>query len=95
MVTNPTWEMVISSVINQPTSAIAELTTIIKIRKYRKFHEGYHFIPMAMEVHCALGHDVDCFIKECVHLFHDRQLKGHLSLSFCIQFFKQRVSVTL
>jgi hypothetical protein len=26
------------------------------------------------------------FIKECAHLFHDRQPRGHLSLSFCNQF---------
>jgi hypothetical protein len=25
---------------------------------------------------------------------HDRRSKGHLSLSFCIQFFKQRFSIT-
>jgi hypothetical protein len=38
---------------------------------------------MAMEVHSALRHIMDYFI-ECVHLFHDRWLRGHLSLSFCI-----------
>jgi hypothetical protein len=27
--------------------------------------------------------------------FHDKQLRGHLSLSFCIQFFKQHVSTAL
>jgi hypothetical protein len=50
---------------------------------------------MAMEVHGALGDDMDRFIKECVHLFHDRQSGGHLSLSLCIQFFKQVVSIAL
>jgi len=50
-----------------------------------------HFIPMAMEVHNA--QNMDCFIMECVHLFHDRQLGSHLSLSFCIQFFRQCVNV--
>ncbi len=33
--------------------------------------------------------DMDRFIRECACLFHDRQLGGHLSLFFCIQFFKQ------
>jgi hypothetical protein len=43
---------------------------------------------MAMEVHATLGCDMDHFIRECVRLFHDRWSRGHLSLSFCIQFFK-------
>jgi hypothetical protein len=34
--------------------------------------EGHHFIPMAMEVHGAPRCDMDRFIKECVHLFHNR-----------------------
>jgi hypothetical protein len=38
---------------------------------------------------------MDCFIKKCAHLFHDRRLGGHLYLFFCIQFFKQRVSISL
>jgi len=37
---------------------------------------------MAMEVHGALGHDIDCFIGECACFFHDRRSGGHLSLSF-------------
>jgi hypothetical protein len=49
-------------------------------------------MPMAMEVHDAPGHDMDRFIRECVRLFHDKQLRDHLSLSFCIQFFKQHVN---
>ncbi len=48
-----------------------------------------------MEVHDTLGCDMDCFIRECDRFFHDRQLGGHLSLSFCIQFFKQRVNIAL
>ncbi len=48
---------------------------------------------MAMEVHGAPEHDMDCFIREYAHLFHDRQSRGHLSLSFCIQFFKQCVNI--
>jgi hypothetical protein len=48
---------------------------------------------MAMEVHGASGCDMDHFIKECVRLFHDRRSIGHLFLSFCIQFFKQFVSI--
>jgi hypothetical protein len=49
---------------------------------------------MAMEMHDKIGHDMNRFIKECAHLLHNRQLKGHLPLSFCIQFFKQCVNIT-
>jgi hypothetical protein len=48
-----------------------------------------------MEVHGVPGRDMDHFIKECACFFHDRQSGGHLSLSFCIQFFRQRVSIAL
>jgi len=50
---------------------------------------------MAMEVHGTSGHDMDHFIKECAHLFHDKQSKRHLSLSFCIQFLKHHVSIVV
>jgi hypothetical protein len=66
------WEMMASSVINQPTGAVVELSAIVKIHKYRWFHEGHHFIPMVMEVHGTFGHDMDHFIRECACLFHDR-----------------------
>ncbi len=46
-----------------------------------------------MEVHGALGHDMDHFIRECARLFHDRILEGHLSLFFRIQFLKQHVNI--
>jgi hypothetical protein len=72
MVINPTQEIVVLNVISQPTCAIVKLGTIIKIRKYKGFHEGHHFIPRAMEVHGAFRHNIDHFIKECVHLFHNR-----------------------
>ncbi len=48
---------------------------------------------MAMEVHDAHGCNMDCFIKECAHLFHNRESNIHLSLSFCIQFFRQYISI--
>jgi hypothetical protein len=70
-----------------------KLSVIVEIRKYRRLQKGYHFILMAMEVHSTPGCDMDHFIKECVGLFHDRQSKGHLSLSFHIQFFKQHVNI--
>jgi hypothetical protein len=73
-----------SSVISWPVNVVVEFNTIVKIYKYRGLHEGHHFIPMAMEVHDTLERDMDCFISECVRLFHDRQLGGHLSLSFYI-----------
>jgi wyosine [tRNA(Phe)-imidazoG37] synthetase (radical SAM superfamily) len=51
MVTNPTREMVVSSVISQPTSVVVKLTAIAKICKFKGLQEGHHFILMAMEVH--------------------------------------------
>jgi hypothetical protein len=48
---------------------------------------------MAMEVHNTFGHDMDRFNKECAHLFHNRRLESHLSLSFCIQFFMHHVNI--
>ncbi len=85
MVTNLTRETVVLNVINQLTCGIMEFSAIIKIHEYKGLHEGHHFISMAMEVHGALGCDMDCFIKECAHFFHDKQLGGHSSLFFCIQ----------
>jgi hypothetical protein len=70
-----------------------ELNTIVKICKYRGLNEGHHFIPMAMEVHNTPGCDMDRFINKGAHLFHDSWSKGHLSLSFCIQFFREHVSI--
>ncbi len=78
----------VSSVISYPTNIIAKLSAIVNIRKYRGLHEGHHFILMAMEVHGAPEHDMDCFIGECARLFHGRQLGNHLSLFFCIQFLR-------
>ncbi len=82
-----------SSVINQPTSVVAKFNAIIKIDKYRGFHEGQHFILMTMEMHGAPRHDMDCFIRECACLFQDRRSRDYLSLFFCIQFFRQRVII--
>jgi len=73
-----------TNVISRLAGVTAELNAIAKIHKYKRLHEGHHFIPMAMEVHDAFGCDMNRFIRECAHLFHDRQLKGHLSLSFRI-----------
>jgi hypothetical protein len=81
------------NVITQPTSVVAELNAIVKIHKYRGLHEGHHFILMAVEVHDTLGCDMDCFIKKCACHFHDKRLRGRLSLSFCIQFFRQCVNI--
>jgi hypothetical protein len=96
VVIHPTRETVVSNVINQLTTyVVVELSAITKIRTYRRLREGHHFISMAMEVHVALGHDMDHFIRECACIFHDKQFGSHLSLSFCIQFFRQRVSIVL
>jgi len=87
------WEIVASSVINRPTNATTKLTAIAKIPKYKRFQEGQLFISMAMEVHGAPNYDMDPFIKECAYFFNDKQWRGHLSLSFYIQFFKQCASI--
>ncbi len=50
---------------------------------------------MAMEVHGALGCDMDCFIKECAHFLRNRRSGRHLSLSFYIQLFRQCVNIIL
>ncbi len=65
-------ETLASSVISPPVGAIVELSAIAKIHKYRRLQKGLHFISMAMEVHGTPKHDMDCFIREFVHLFHDR-----------------------
>jgi hypothetical protein len=84
VVIHPTREMVASNVINQLTNVVAELNAIVKIHKYKRFHEGHHFILMPMEVHNALGCGMDRFIMDYAYFFHDRQSRCHLSLSFCI-----------
>jgi hypothetical protein len=43
------------NVISQLTSAVTELSTIVKIHDYKGLHEGHHFIPMAMKMHNAPG----------------------------------------
>jgi len=45
-----------------------KLSTIVKICKYKRLHERHNFFLMAMEVHGALRHDKDHFIKECACL---------------------------
>jgi hypothetical protein len=50
VVIDPTQDTMVTSVISQPTSAIVELNNIVKICKYKGFHQGHHFIPMAMDV---------------------------------------------
>jgi len=58
------------SVIIQPIGA--KLSTITKIRKYKRFHQGHQFIPMAMEVDDVPRHNMNHLIMECVCIFHDR-----------------------
>ncbi len=86
MVIDLTQKTVASNVISRPIGAIAKLNAITKIRKCRGLHEGQHFILMAMEVHNTPKCDMDRFIKECVGLFHNRQSRDHLSLSFTFKF---------
>ncbi len=82
MVTYLIGKMVASSVSSRPLGTITKLSANINICKYRGLHEGHHFISMAMEVHDTLGHDMDCFIKECACIFHNRRSRGHLPLFF-------------
>jgi hypothetical protein len=72
MIIDLTRKIVVLNVITQSTSAVVKFNTIAKIYKYKGFHERHHFISMAMEVHNALGRDMDHFIKECVCLFHNK-----------------------
>ncbi len=84
MVTDPTWEIMASNVISQPACVTIKFNVFIKICKYKRLHEGHHFIPMALKVDDTLGHDMDCFIGECACLFHNKRSGCHLSLSFYI-----------
>ncbi|CAK9198599.1 unnamed protein product, partial [Sphagnum troendelagicum] len=54
MVTDLTWEIVASNVISQLACVVTKFSIIIKIYKYKRFHEGHHFIPMALKVDDAL-----------------------------------------
>jgi len=64
VVTNPTWEMVVLSVISWPIGVAMELNTITKIHKFKGLQQGHHFISMAMKVHNTRGHEMDRFIKK-------------------------------
>jgi hypothetical protein len=75
------------SLVNQHVQ-LQNLAPLLIFASIEGFKRGTTFILMAMEVHNAPRHDMDRFIKECVHLFHNSQSEGHLFLSFCIQFFK-------
>jgi hypothetical protein len=66
------WETMALNVVNRPSNAVVKLNAIVKICKYKGFHEGHHFISMVMEVHDTPKHDMDHFMKECARLFHDR-----------------------
>jgi hypothetical protein len=90
---DPTQDTMASSLISQPACAIAKLSTIINIHKYKRFHERYHFISMAMEVHNTPRCDLDRFMRECAHFFDNKWSKSHLCLFFCIQFFRQHVNI--
>jgi len=72
LIIDPTWEMVALNVINRLIGVVVELSAIVNICNYRGLHEGHHFISMAMDVHDTPEHDMDCFIKECARLFHDK-----------------------
>jgi hypothetical protein len=73
VVTDLMWETMVSSFNSQLVGAIVELSTIVKIRKYKRFHERHHFIPMAMDVHGTPWRNMDHFIRECACLFQSRR----------------------
>jgi hypothetical protein len=89
------WETVASNVISWPTCVATKINAIAKIHKYKGLYEEHHFILMAMEVHNAPKHNINHFIKECARFFHNKRSRGHLSLFFNIQFFRQHVSIAL
>jgi hypothetical protein len=66
---------------------------LLRFTSIKGFMRGIIFISMAIEVHDTPKRDMGRFIKKCVHRFQDRWLGDHLSLSFCIQFFKQCVNI--
>ncbi len=80
VIIDSTQEMVATSVISQLEGAAAKFNTIVKVHKYKGLHEKHHFIPMAMEMHDALGCDMDHFIRKCACLFDDKQSRDHLIL---------------
>jgi hypothetical protein len=84
VVVDPTHDTLAITIISRPTNVGTKLNIIVKISEHRRFHEKRHFIPIAMEVHCAPECDMDCFTRECAHLFHNRQSRDHLVLSICI-----------
>jgi len=45
-------------------SQLAKFDVIVKIHKYKRLHEGHHFIPMAMEVHDTFERDMDHLIRQ-------------------------------
>jgi len=46
-------------VISRRIGVITELSAIVKIRKYKRLHEGHDFIPMVMEVHGTPERDMN------------------------------------
>jgi hypothetical protein len=48
MVTNPTWETVVTSVINWTIGVDVKFNAIVKIRMYKRFHEAHRFVMMVM-----------------------------------------------
>ncbi len=40
VVTNLTWETIVTSVISPSIGVVTKLSTIVKICKYKRFHEG-------------------------------------------------------
>jgi hypothetical protein len=61
------------------------------LRKIRVFRMSL----LCMEMHNIFTCDMDCFIRECVSLFHDRQSRGYLSLFFFAFSFSSNVLVLL
>jgi hypothetical protein len=69
------------------------LAPLLRSESIEGFMRGTIFILMALKVHDTFKHDMDCFIGDYACFFHDRWSWGHLSLSFCIQFFRYYVNI--
>ncbi len=62
-----------------------KFNVIVKIRKYREFKEGHHFISMPMKMHSLPRHDMNCPKPSIIIKSHDlhvgdiREAKGEIA----------------
>ncbi len=88
-----TQKMVVSSIISRSSYVVVELRTIVKIRKYKRFHEGHHFIPM-VAMKCTTHLCVTWIVSSRnVLVFSTINDQGVIYPFFCIQILKQGVKL--